>query len=158
IGIHEKLVRESPTSADYKVALANTLLNKATLLSRRDHAKELGPLYERVLELDRAAVRAAPRNMLYQAELALALGDQGVFFLDTGRGPEGEDAVREALAIHQKLIAGGHMKGFIERYAARNYVALGRALGARGEVEETEELTRKAVGLLDRVVEDWPEL
>jgi tetratricopeptide (TPR) repeat protein/tRNA A-37 threonylcarbamoyl transferase component Bud32 len=157
-GLHEGLVREAPDEAGYKVALANTLLNKATLLSRRSHAKELAPLYRRILKLNRAAVRAEPDNPLFNAELALALGDQGMLFLETGRGPQAEAAVREALAIYQRLIARGHMKGYIERYAARNRVTLARALAARGEAKQAEQSARKAVGLLDRLVEDWPEL
>jgi tetratricopeptide (TPR) repeat protein len=158
VGLQEGLVREAPDNAGYQVALSNTLLNKATLLSRRYHAKELGPLYRRVLELNRAAVRAAPNSPLFNAELALALGDQGALFLEMGRGPQAEVAVREALAIYQKLIARGHMKDYVERYAARNHVTLARALAARGEAGQAEQSTRKAVGLLDRLVEDWPEL
>ena len=46
--LHEGLLRESPNDAGYQVALANTLLNTATLLSRRDHATELEALYRRV--------------------------------------------------------------------------------------------------------------
>src|SRR5262249_8584092 len=62
----------------YQAALANTLLNRATLFSRQKHATELEPLYRRIVALDRAAVEAAAKDPVFQEELALALGDQGV--------------------------------------------------------------------------------
>jgi tetratricopeptide (TPR) repeat protein len=155
--LHEGLMRESPGDAGYQVALANTLLNTATLLSRRDQADQLEPLYQRILELDRAAVHATPDNPQFQAELALALGDQGMFFLARGRHSQAKAAVREALAIHQMVLAGGRLKGFIERYVARSFVHLGRVLAAAGEAREAEQAYQKAVKLLDRLVEEFPD-
>jgi tetratricopeptide (TPR) repeat protein len=155
--LHEELLREAPDDAGFQVAVANTLLNTATLLSRRDDAEELEPLYRRVVALDRAAVRAEPDNPRYNAELALALGTQGLFFLDTGRGAQAEAAVREALDIHQKVLAGGRLRGYIERYVARNYVSLGRVLAAAGKAPEAEKQYRKAVTLLDPLVDELPE-
>jgi tetratricopeptide (TPR) repeat protein len=139
------------------VALANTLLNTATLLSRRDQAAELEPIYHRIVELDRAAVRAAPEDLGFQAELALALGDQGLFFLDTERGSQAEASVREAVEIYQRLLAGGHVKGTVERYAARHLVSLGLVLAAAGRAGEAEQAYRKAVDLLGRLVKEFPD-
>ena len=45
--LHEGLLREFPGNADYRVALANTLLNKAGMLSRRDQAEEWEPIFRR---------------------------------------------------------------------------------------------------------------
>ena len=87
--LQEGLLRESPDEARYQLALANTLLNMAGLLSPWAQADELEPLYRRILELDRAAVRTAPDDPVFNAELALALGDQGMFFLEAGRGSAG---------------------------------------------------------------------
>jgi tetratricopeptide (TPR) repeat protein len=153
--LHEGLLRESPDVAGYRVALANTLLNTATLLSHRDHAAELEPLYRRVLELNRTAVRAAPDDPQFKAELALGLEAQGLFFLDTGRGSQAEAAVREAVEIHQRLLAGGR-KGSMERYAARTFVSLGRVLAAAGRAQEAEQSYQQAVKLLERLVQEWP--
>jgi tetratricopeptide (TPR) repeat protein len=110
-----------------------------------------------ILELDRAAVRAAPSDPRFPVELAIALGDQGLFFLDTGRGSEAEAAVREALAIHERVLAGGHMKGTVEHYVARNYASLGRILAATGQAAEAEQSFRKAVNLLEPLVAGLPE-
>jgi serine/threonine-protein kinase len=154
--LHEGLLREFPDDAGYRVALANTLLNIATLLSRHQ-AEELERLYRRILDLDRAAVRAAPGNPGFNAELALALADQGLFFLDTGRGSQAEQAIREALEIYQRLLARGHRKGEIERYMARNFVRLGRVLAAAGQAQEAEKSYQKAMKLLDRLVVEFPE-
>src|SRR5262249_40560210 len=54
-GLQEELLDESPGEAGYQVALANTLLNTADLLSHRDQAEELKALYRRILKLDRSA-------------------------------------------------------------------------------------------------------
>jgi hypothetical protein len=98
------------------VDLANTLLDKATLLSPEDDAEELKRLFGRVVELDRAAVAAAPDEPGYQAELALGLEDQGMFLLALGQRGRAEGLVREALAVRQRVLESGRMKGGIERY------------------------------------------
>jgi serine/threonine protein kinase/Flp pilus assembly protein TadD len=155
--LEEGLVHEFPNEARYKVALANTLLNMAGQRSEGDQTAELEPLYRRILELERAAVRIAPLDPACNAELALALGAQGLFFLDTGRGPEAEAALREALEIHQRVLAEGRIRD-VEPYAARNFASLGRVLLAAGRATEAEQSYRKAVNLLDRAVEKLPEL
>jgi tetratricopeptide (TPR) repeat protein len=109
------------------------------------------------VELDRAAVHTAPGDPRPHAELALALGEQGMFFLDTGRGSQAEAAIREALEIHQRALASGQLKGSIERCVARNFVNLARVLAAAGQAREAEQSYRKAVNLLDRVVKESPE-
>jgi tetratricopeptide (TPR) repeat protein len=159
VELQEGLLRESPDEAGYQMALANTLVNTASLPWGRDQTEELETLYRRILELDRAAVRAAPDNPQFKAELALALRDQGLFFLDTGRVSEAEAAVRDALEIHQRLLAGGHLKdnGYIERYLAGNLVGLGRVLVAAGQTGEAEQSYRQAVHLLERSVKEFPE-
>jgi serine/threonine protein kinase/Tfp pilus assembly protein PilF len=155
--LQEGLLRESPNEARFQLALANTLLNAAALRSYWAQTDELEPVYRRILELDRAAVHTAPENPVFNAELALALGEQGMFFLEAGRGAQAEAAVREAVEIHQRVLAGGRLKGSVERYVARNFVNLGQVLAAAGQVREAEQSYRKAVDLLDRVVKELPE-
>jgi tetratricopeptide (TPR) repeat protein len=155
--LHKQLLREFPDDASYRVALANTLLNMTSLLSHRDHAEELEPLYRRIVELNQSAVDAAPDSPGFKAELALVLGDQGMFFLDVGRGADAEDALREAAEIHQGLLGGGHLKGYIEHYAARNLVRLGQVLAAAGQVRKAEQSYLKAVNLLDPFWAELPE-
>jgi tetratricopeptide (TPR) repeat protein len=158
-GLQKELLRESPNEARYQMALANTLLNTATLLSSRDHAEELELLYRRAVKLDRAAVGTGAENPEHSAELALALGDQGMFFLDMGRPSQATAAVTESLKIYQKLLADGLMKGSRQRYAARAYFNLGRVLAATGQAPEAEKSYQKAVNLLDPLVKelpDWP--
>jgi serine/threonine-protein kinase len=138
VELHEGLLRESPDEAAYQVALANTLLNRAFLLSGRDETEKLESIYRRIVELDRAAVRAAPDK-------------------DTGRASQAEAALREAVEIQQRVLDGGHMKGYLERYLARTFVNLGRVLAAAGRTQEAEQSYRKAVNLLERLVEQIPE-
>src|SRR5262249_50882480 len=142
--LHEGLLREFPDGAGYRIALANTLLNMAGLLSRRDQAEECELVYRRIVELDRAAVRAVPNNLKFQAELALALQGQGSFYLQTGRRSEGEAALRDALEIHKRLLAGGHLKGY-ESSAARSFVNDGRVLAAAGQMRDAEKSYQEAV-------------
>jgi serine/threonine protein kinase/tetratricopeptide (TPR) repeat protein len=155
--LQEELLSESPNDADHQVALANTLLNKATLLSYQADAKELDEIFQRILKLERAALGTLPDNPEFSAELAIALGDQAQFFLVTGRGPQGKIAACEALEIYQKLMDGGRLKGSIERYAARGFVILARVHAAAGQVEDAEESYQKAVSLLDQLVKELPE-
>ena len=127
------MLRESPDEARYQFALANTLLNMAGFLSPRDQADELESLYHRVVELDRSAIRTVPDDPGFNAESASALGDQGMFFLETGRRSEAEAAVREAVQVHQRVLAGQQLKGSVERYAVRNFDNLGRVLVTAGQ-------------------------
>jgi serine/threonine protein kinase/Flp pilus assembly protein TadD len=152
------LLRESPDEARYQMALANTLLNTATLLWRQDQAEKVNSLYFRALKLYRAAVRTAPNDLQMNTELALGLENQGLFFLDTGRLAEAEDALREAVKIHQELLASGRMKSAMERCTARTFVGLGRILAAAGRAEKAEEAYREAVKLLEGSVEESTEL
>ena len=39
-----------------------------------------------------------------------------MFFLEAGRGSQAEAAVREAVEVHQRVLAGGQLKGSVERY------------------------------------------
>jgi tetratricopeptide (TPR) repeat protein len=89
--------------------------------------------------------------------LALALGDQAQFLLDTGEGSQAEDAVREAVEISQRVLDSGHLKGDIERYMGRNFVILGRVLAVAGKAEDAEQSYREALNLLNQIVEELPE-
>src|SRR5262249_10869650 len=115
--LHGGLLRESPDDASYQVALANTLLNTASVYSPRDQAEQLETLYDRILKLYRDAARTAPNTPRNKAELALGLVGQGLFFLDTGRGSQAEAALRDALEIHRWLLDRRHLNGYIEPYA-----------------------------------------
>jgi serine/threonine protein kinase len=156
-GLHEELLRQSPDNAGYQVAVANTLLNMAPLLSGQTQTEDQERLYRRILELYRAAVQAAPDNPRFSGELALGLEDQGQFFLHTGRPSQAEAAVREAVAIQQRRRADGHLNGSIERAEARSLVCLGQVLAATGRPQEAEECYRQAVNLLDRPFDESPE-
>jgi serine/threonine protein kinase/Tfp pilus assembly protein PilF len=155
--LHEELQNEFPDNPGYRVALANTLLNMAPLLSAQTPAEEQERLYRRMLELFRAAVQAAPNNTRFKAEMALGLEDQGKFFLGRGQPSLAEAPVREALKIHQRIRASGQMKDAIDRAEARTLVCLAQVLAACARVSEAEESYRKAGSLLDRPFEDSPE-
>jgi tetratricopeptide (TPR) repeat protein len=155
--LQKALHEDYPNEPEYQMALANTLINTASLLSYcHDQTEELGALYRRIVELDRAAVGVASANPQYRAELALALADDGRFLLETGRSSGAEIELREALQIYQKLLDGGHMKGYVERYMARNLVTLGRVLAVSGQPHEAEQTHLKAVRLLEQSVKEFP--
>jgi tetratricopeptide (TPR) repeat protein len=80
-----------------------------------------------------------------------------MFLLEVGRAKEAEAAVREAVEIHEWVLASGELNGSVERYAARNFSNLGRVLVAAGRGQEAVQFYRKAVDLLDRLAHDLPE-
>jgi serine/threonine protein kinase len=140
-------------------ALANTLRNKATLLSAPDDVPELKVLYMDLVNLEREAVAAGRGDLVYQKELALGLEDQGLLLLTAGQLGPAETAIREALGIRLALLESGQWNGSIERYVARNYTSLARVLAATGrapEVEEAEAACRKAIGFLEPMVQGTP--
>src|SRR5262249_43129903 len=105
--IYEPLLKESPDDVHLQLALANTLLNTGVLLSARADFEQLERLYGRMMELDRAAAKAAPDGTGVQAELSLGLEGQGIFSLNTGRAKQALGPIREVLTIRQKLAAAG---------------------------------------------------
>src|SRR5262249_40155718 len=131
--LQEQFLDQSPNDPGEQVALANTLLNLASLTSSWDRLEDLEGLYRRLVKLDRAALDHAPENLGYQSELALGLENQGRFFLASGRGQQASASVSEALAIYRNLLSSGRMKGYIERYAANAYTTQGRILAAAGQ-------------------------
>src|SRR5262249_11421698 len=134
--LYEKLLSELPHDVEIQSALANTLLNTAVLLSPEDHADELERLYARMMELNRAAGKAAPDRPAVQRDLALGLEGQGMFFLATGRTTQALDMIREVLAIRLRLLASGATEPFFISYVARAHVNLGRVLTAVGQEGE----------------------
>jgi tetratricopeptide (TPR) repeat protein/tRNA A-37 threonylcarbamoyl transferase component Bud32 len=157
--IHDQLHRESPTDMHAAVDLANTLLNKTVVLSPTEQAEELADVYARAVELDRAAVKAHPREPWFQGELALCLEGQCTSFLATGRHAQALPGAREAVAIRQRLFDTGQRKGVDDqRYLARSYGNLGKVLAAAGATREAEEAYRKALLLLEPFVKDSPSL
>jgi tetratricopeptide (TPR) repeat protein len=150
-------LRESPADPFRQESLSNTLLNTVCLLASWEQTVEHEPLFRRIVELDRAAVHTAPKDASLSAELALALGVQGMFFLEVGQLPQAEATVREAVQIHETVLAGGQLRHSVERYVARNYVNLGRVLVAAGKTGEAEQAYQKAATLFDRMVLDLPQ-
>ncbi len=55
------------------------------------------------------------------------------------------------------MLAGGHLKGAIDRYVGRNYASLGRILATSGQASEAEQSYRKALSLLEPQVAEMPE-
>jgi tetratricopeptide (TPR) repeat protein len=68
-----------------------------------------------------------------------------------------EDALRQALAIRQELFASGRLGRSNDRYLARVYSNLGRALAAAGQMKEAERTYREAVKLLEPLAKDFPD-
>jgi tetratricopeptide (TPR) repeat protein len=88
--------------------------------------------------------------------LALGLENQARFYLATGRLAQAEEAIRQALDVHENMISGGHLKVTVERYKARSLACLGSILAASGRMTEGEEAYRNAIKLMERSVEESP--
>src|SRR5262249_11979933 len=129
------------------------------VLSRSNDADELERLCRHSLELAEAALAANPNDQHLQEARALALQDQGLFFLETGRAPQAQAQLQDCLAIRKRLRAGGHMMHSYDRYVAINYAYLGRAQAAAGQTKEAEQSYQEALELLEglaKVVPDSP--
>jgi tetratricopeptide (TPR) repeat protein len=153
--LQQRFLDESPKDLRAQAALANTLLNEATVFSHSDPALR-ERLYERIVELERAVVKAAGDNPSYQAELALGLETQGLFFLAGGQVQAAKANFDEALAIGRKLLAGGRLKGSIERYLARYYAGQAKVLAALRDADKAEQAYWEAIRLLEPLVKAAP--
>jgi tetratricopeptide (TPR) repeat protein len=152
----EQLLGEAPETAESKVALANTLLNKAGVLSATEEPEALERLHNRILKLLGDAVAAAPKNPGYKAELALALESQGLFFLNTGHGTRALSLIDDALTIRKELLSRAKMGRDFDRYLGRNYANLGRAQAAAGRPGPAEQSYREGIAHLEGLVAEFP--
>ena len=140
--LQEGLLHEFPDKARYQLALANTLLNMAGLLSPGPRpTSENG--FTAALSSSIAPRSARRRPPDGQCRIGPCARRPGDVLPGVGRGPEAEAAVREALEVHQRVLAGGQLKGNVERYVARNFVNLGRILATAGQATEAEQCFRK---------------
>ena len=105
----------------------------------------------------RAAVDARPKNLDFKSELALALDDQGNFFMEIGLGTLAAERLREALTIRQELHATGQMPRSFVRYLAANHASLGRTLARSGNTADAEVSYKEALKLLTQLVKQFPD-
>ncbi len=154
--LYEQLLQETPGETDIQAELANTLLNTAVSLSTKDNRDEIERIYTRMMELNRAIVKAAPDRTGFQSELALGLEGQVVFLLATGRAAKALDMAREVLAIRQRLLARGDLGNTYVRYVARAHSNLARVLYALGHLG-AEQSYREAIGLMEKAMKESPD-
>jgi tetratricopeptide (TPR) repeat protein len=141
------------------VNLANTLLNKASVLSPTEQTEELEDIYAQAVDLDRTALNARPEEPWFRTELAVCLEDQAIFFLDTGRHAQALSGAREVVKLRQNLFDSGKRKNVDDlRYLARSYDNLGKVLAATGAALDAEKAYRVALTLLEPLVKDSPSL
>jgi tetratricopeptide (TPR) repeat protein/tRNA A-37 threonylcarbamoyl transferase component Bud32 len=154
--ILENLLADGKIDPGDQGALANTLLNKITVLHPIFEAKERARLFRELVKLNRAAVAADASNVGFEAGLALGLEDQGMEFLAAGQVDEALTAVSEALGRHKKIVDSGKMTGYIERYVARNHGDLARVLVAAGKAPEAKQAFDRALTLTGALVDQYP--
>jgi tetratricopeptide (TPR) repeat protein len=157
--IHGELYSEDPTDMGAAVDLANTLLNKTSVLSPTEQTEELEAIFARAVELDRTALKTSPGEPWFQGELAVCLEDQATFFLDTGRYAQALSGAREVVKLRQNLFDSGKRKSADDlRYLARSYDNLGKVLAATGAAREAEQAYRVALNLLEPFAKESPSL
>src|SRR5262249_53959681 len=122
IALHEQLLDGPPRDAPYRMALANTLINTATVFE--GSADKRDRVYRRAVELNQDALAASPKNHYYQEELALSREAQALYYWSKGQRPEAEAGVRAALTLREALHKSGRMERTFERYLARSYTNL----------------------------------
>ncbi len=154
--LHEELLADFPGDAHYRMALANTLLNMVNVVTQGGQIEERLPIFQRAIQLLQSALEIDPNDLLLQTELALGLETEGQYFQATGRLAQAEEAIRQALVVHDRLISGGRLKGTVERYKARSLACLARVLAAGNRTTEGEETFQSAVKILERSVEEAP--
>ncbi len=157
IQLHEELLRQFSENAGCRVALANTLLNAATVVTGKDAAAKRTQMLQRAVQLLREAVQRAPQNRHYQRELILGLEDLASCDLAAGRIEEAETGFRTVVRLQEEWRASGPEDRGYDRYRARGHFDLGRLLASTARPAEAEEQYREGVAILDQVVKDFPE-
>ena len=155
IAFQEKLVRDHPGNASYKIALGNSLMNSATILPGKDEA-EFPRRFQRAVELARESLKLQPGNRNFRQELALGLDGLGLRHMANGELRQAEAIFRETLQLRLDLRNEGGPDRDFEQYVARSHAYMARVMSAMKQPEESEKQFRETIRILDRLVKDFP--
>jgi tetratricopeptide (TPR) repeat protein len=146
----ENLVAEFPDSKLYRGELCSTQLALAYSLRELDHLNEAEQAVRRALQLAEAITSEDPDSVDGQRLLAVAYTSLGIGLARTQQADEAEKAFRQALSVHEQL---RQMKGASSKddlsYAA-TLGDLSELLGALRRTEESIQLARQLLAILEK--------
>lgn len=154
IDIEDQLQRDNPASGSMRIALANSLLNSVSVLTK-DDAEEIERRRMRVVRLQMEAVEISRNDRGFQQELALGLSGLASLHFNRGRLPLAEDVSRDALRLRQKLHEEDTSERWFERYLAASHRQLASILAVT-RPPEAEPQYQEALSLLEKLTKDFP--
>jgi tetratricopeptide (TPR) repeat protein len=103
LALQDKLVRENPRVADYRVDLATTQNNLGNLYCQTNEKDKAEDYYRKSLKGHESLVRDHPENSYYGRELARSYNGLGSLLAEAKRFQEAEPLLRQSAEVLQKL-------------------------------------------------------
>jgi Novel STAND NTPase 1/Tetratricopeptide repeat len=171
ISAFEELLREKPSNAEYRQALAyahNWLGETLRLWSEEtqnapDKRADAEQEYDNALRLQQALHNEEPQNATYQQELARTYYNRGIVRYDNRDMKGSESDFRDAIRLLEPLVAkeAAQPKATEDETPpshdlARVYNDLGELLSDQGSVSAAQDFLKRAVGIQEGLTKENP--
>jgi tetratricopeptide (TPR) repeat protein len=137
----------------YQLGLMNSELGNFLWVEGRTQESE--PFFYKGKAAYEKLVAEFPQEPLYRNELAWALHVEGNL-LRRGRPPEAEKALRQALAIEERLATEAPNVPDYQYVVGRIHIILGAVLKDTSRLQEAEQSFRSGLKVLQKLVSDYP--
>jgi tetratricopeptide (TPR) repeat protein len=159
VATREKLLAQNPDSLPLRGQLAHSWNNLGSLFRALRRAKEAEGAFEKVLEiLDPEAVKritgGSPEPAKYQHQRGMAWNNLGIMRNAAGRLDDAEQALRQALAIKERLADTFSSVPQYRQELAASFNNLGTVLTALNRLDEGQTAYQKAIHLYERLAAD----
>jgi hypothetical protein len=152
ITILERLTVEQPDSAWDTIELANTLLNRSGLiLDMGGRQDEVEATLNRIHELNRRALAAQPKNLIFRQEAALAEHQAADLYVSRNRLAEAEEPLRRSIELFEGIVVESKDDRH-PHYLARVRVRLAEVYRRSNRPAESFQLYSRTADDLERLV------
>jgi serine/threonine protein kinase/predicted Zn-dependent protease len=161
VATREKLVAENPDSLPLRGQLAHSWNNLGALFRALRRATEAEGAFEKVLEiLDPDLVKriagGSPEPAKYRHQRGMAWNNLGMMRSAAGRLEDAEQALRQALAIKERLAETFSSVPQYRKELATSFNNLGTVLTSLNRLDEGRTAYEKAIHLYERLAADSP--
>jgi serine/threonine protein kinase len=153
--IQEQLVSDFPGEREYRQRFYRTHQYLAAVHAARRQPAESEKHYRKALEIQLKLAADFPAVPQYRQELAMTRVNLGNELINQRKIAEGEDQYREAAALLNKLVSDSPSELLYQQLLS-TYSNLDIVLNATGRGAEAEDLTRTALGHLEKLAAASP--
>jgi tetratricopeptide (TPR) repeat protein len=154
--LRKQLIAEQPHNVELQGSLAQLKSYLAWLLTDTGRLGEAAELWQQTLEIDEKLLNDFPDVFEYQRRASYDYERYAEPLTAMHRTPEAETALRRALSIRERIVADLPGEKNVRALVWSHY-KLGLLLEATGKSEESVEAFSRAIGVVEKLIEEYPE-